>query len=65
MHEGNWSLQAGLDLNIFSGGVTREKLRQKERELLVIERTRGQLLDAVQLEVQEGFLFPADRPVPA
>ncbi|MHB8836864.1 MAG: TolC family protein [Candidatus Methylomirabilia bacterium] len=56
VHEGNWSLQAGLDFNIFAGGVTGEKLRQKERELFLIERTREQLLDAVQLEVQEGFL---------
>ena len=56
VHEGNWMLQAGVDFNIFSGGVTGEKLRQKERELFLIERAREQLLDAVQLEVQEGFL---------
>jgi len=56
VHEGNWSLQAGLAFNIFAGGVTVEKLRQKERELFLIERTREQLLAAVQLEVQEGFL---------
>ncbi len=56
VHEGNWVLQAGVDFNIFSGGVTGEKLRQKERELILIERAREQLLDAVQLEVQEGFL---------
>lgn len=56
VHEGNWSLQAGLDFNIFAGGVTVEKLRQNERERFLIERTREQLLDAVQLEVQEAFL---------
>ena len=56
VHEGNWSLQAGVDFNIFSGGVTGEKLRQKEREIALIERAREQVLDAVQLEVQEGFL---------
>ena len=56
VHEGNWSVQAVLDLNIFAGGVTEEKLRQKERELSLLERTGEQLLDAVQLEVQEGFL---------
>jgi outer membrane protein len=56
VHEGNWSLQAGLALNIFAGGVTGEKLRQKERELALIERTREQLLDAVRLEVQDGYL---------
>jgi len=56
VHEGNWVLQAGIDFNIFSGGVTGEKLRQKEREISLIERSREQALDAVQLEVQEGFL---------
>jgi outer membrane protein TolC len=56
VHEGNWSLQAGLDFNIFAGGVTGEKLRQHQRERSVIERTRELLLDAVQLEVQAGFL---------
>jgi outer membrane protein TolC len=56
VHEGNWTLQAGVDFNIFSGGVTGEKLLQKERELALIERAHEQVLDAVQLEVQEAFL---------
>lgn len=56
VHEGNWSVQAGVDLNLFAGGLTREKLRQRGRELVVLERAREQLLDVVQLEVQEAFL---------
>ena len=56
VHEGNWVLQAGLDFNLFAGGVTAERLRQKERELTLLSRLRDQLADAVQLEVQEGFL---------
>ena len=56
VHEGNWAVQAGVDLNLFAGGVTEEKLRQKDRELQLLERSREQLLDAVQLEVQEAFL---------
>ncbi len=56
VHEGNWSLQAGLDFNIYAGGVTGERLRQKEREVALLEQTREQLREAVQLEVQEGFL---------
>lgn len=55
-HEGNWSLQAGLDVNLFSGGVTGERLRQKDRELAALERAREQLLDAVQLDVQDAYL---------
>lgn len=57
VHEGNWSLLAGVDVNLFSGGLTGEKLRQKQGELLVLERTREQLLDAVRLDVQEALLF--------
>jgi len=56
VHEGNWMFQAGVEFNIFSGGVTAEKLRQKERELALLERLGEQLLDAVRLEVQEGVL---------
>jgi outer membrane protein TolC len=56
VHEGNWSLLAGLDVNLYAGGATAERLRQKERELAVLGRVRAQLLDAVQLEVQEAVL---------
>jgi outer membrane protein TolC len=56
VHEGNWTLLAGLDFNLYAGGVTAERLRQKERELAVLAGLREQLLDAVRLEVQEGFL---------
>jgi outer membrane protein TolC len=55
-HADNWSVRAGVDLNLFSGGVTGEKLRQKDRELAVLERTRELVADAVGLDVQEAFL---------
>lgn len=55
-HEGNWSVQAAVDVNLFSGGVTGERLRQKGRELAVLERVRDRLLDTVQLDVQEALL---------
>jgi outer membrane protein TolC len=56
VHEGNWALLAGIEFNLYAGGVTAEKLRQKERELAVLGSLREQLLDAVRLEVQEGLL---------
>ena len=43
-------------MNIYSGGLTREKLRQKELELQVLERTREQLVDTVMLEVEDAYL---------
>jgi outer membrane protein TolC len=56
VHEGNWSLAAGVEMNLFAGGATRERLLQKDRELLVLERQRELLLDAVRLEVREASL---------
>jgi outer membrane protein TolC len=56
VHEGNWSVVAGVDVNLFAGGVTAERLLQKERELRALERAREQLQDAIALEVQEAFL---------
>jgi outer membrane protein TolC len=56
VHEGNWSVLAGMEVNLFSGNLTGERIRQKESELRVLERAREQLLDAVHLEVQEALL---------
>jgi outer membrane protein len=56
VYEGNWSVLAGMDVNLFSGNVTGERVRQMEGELRVLERAREQLLDAVRLEVQEALL---------
>ncbi|HWR96844.1 MAG TPA: TolC family protein [Candidatus Methanoperedens sp.] len=56
VHEGNWSLLAGMEVNLFSGRITGEKIRQKESELRALARAREQLLDAVRLEVQEALL---------
>jgi outer membrane protein TolC len=56
VHEGNWAVGAGLEMNLYAGGLTGEKLREKELELQVIERSREQILDAVRLEVQDAWL---------
>jgi len=56
VHEGNWAVGAGMEMNLYAGGLTREKLRQKELELQAVERAREQLLDAVRLEVQDAWL---------
>lgn len=56
VHEGNWAVGAGVQMNLYAGGLTREKLRQKELELRVLERAREQLLDRVRLEVQDAWL---------
>lgn len=56
VHQGNWSVLAGVDVNLFSGGITGERLRLKERELAVLARAREQVLDAVWLDVHDAFL---------
>jgi outer membrane protein TolC len=56
VHEGNWALGAGVEMNLYAGGLTSEKLRQKELELQVLERTRERILDTVMLEVEDAYL---------
>jgi outer membrane protein TolC len=56
VHEGNWAVGAGMELNLYSGGLTSEKLRQKDLERGALERSREQLLDAVRLEVEDAWL---------
>jgi outer membrane protein TolC len=56
VHEGNWALGAGVEMNIYSGGLTSEKLHQKELELQVLERMRERILDTVMLEVEDAYL---------
>jgi outer membrane protein TolC len=56
VHEGNWEVGAGVEMNLYSGGLTSEKLRQKELERQVLGRTREQLLDTVRLEVEDAYL---------
>jgi len=56
VHEGNWSLLAGLDVNLFAGGATRERVARQERQVRLLESTLGQLRDAVALEVRAAAL---------
>jgi outer membrane protein TolC len=56
VHEGNWAVGAGAEMNLYAGGLTSEKIRQKELELQALERARERLLDAVGLEVKDAHL---------
>jgi outer membrane protein len=56
VHEGNWSLTAGMSLNLFSGGSTKaEVLKIKQQRLKLIEQI-NRLIDEIKLEV-EKYLF--------
>jgi outer membrane protein len=56
VHEGNWSLTAGMSLNLFSGGSTKAKvLKIKQQRLKLIEQI-NRLIDEIKLEVEKYIL---------
>ncbi len=55
MHQDNWSLMLGLNMNIFSGGLTKaETSRIQHRRGQLIEKKR-KLLDDIRLEVEQWY----------
>jgi outer membrane protein TolC len=52
----NWSLVAGINVNLFAGGQTRAKILVGASELKGLVVTRDKVLDAVRLEVQRNYL---------
>jgi outer membrane protein TolC len=56
VHEGNWSMVGGINLNLSSGGLTRSSIRQKMAQLKAIEIKKEKLIDSIRLEVKEAFL---------
>jgi outer membrane protein TolC len=56
VHEGNWSVTAGLNLNLFSGGSTKAELLKIQQQRLKTLELRNRLLDEVKLEVEKYFL---------
>jgi outer membrane protein len=56
IHEGNWSLTAGMSLNLFNGGGTKaEVLKVKQQRLRLIEQIH-RLVDEIKLEVEKYIL---------
>ncbi len=56
LHEDNWSLVIGANLNIFSGGSTKaeiSKLKHKKERLI---EQLNKLIDDIKLEVQTNYL---------
>jgi outer membrane protein TolC len=56
VHEGNWSLIAGLSFNLLSGGSTKAKIRQVNAELRALELKRQILMDNIRLEIKNAYL---------
>jgi outer membrane protein len=56
VHEDNWSLIAGVNINLSSGGATTSRVGMGKGELLSLRITRDKLLDAVRLDVKSAYL---------
>ncbi len=55
LHEENWSLILGVNINLFKGGATTseiEKLRYRERQLI---EEKERLMDEIRLEVKKFY----------
>ncbi len=52
----NWSLIAGVNINLSSGGATTSRVGMGKGELLSLRLTRDKILDAVRLDVKSAYL---------
>ncbi len=56
LHEGNWSLTLGMDINIFSGGSTMAGILKIEQQKLKLFEQKSKLIDEIKLEVEKYML---------
>lgn len=56
VHEDNWSLVAGVNLSLLSGGATSARVHIGKNELASLRTARDKIRDAVRLDVQAAFL---------
>jgi outer membrane protein len=52
----NWSLVAGVNINLSSGGATTSRVSVGRSELLSLRITRDKIADAVRLDVKSAYL---------
>ncbi len=52
----NWSVVAGVNLNIFAGGATSAKVGKAKAEEMALKLSRDKLLDRVMIEVKSAYL---------
>jgi len=56
VHQDNWSLVAGVNINLANGGATSSRVGVGKSELLSLKITRDKIKDAVQLDVKAAYL---------
>jgi outer membrane protein TolC len=55
LHEGNWSVTAGLQWNIFSGGIKKSRLQKAREELSILKLKRGDMVDRIRLAIKRAY----------
>jgi outer membrane protein TolC len=56
VHQDNWSLIAGVSINLSSGGATSAKIAAAKAELQALRITRDKIMDTVRLDVKNAYL---------
>ncbi len=56
VHQDNWSLIAGVNVNLSSGGASSSKIDIARSEVRSLKLTRDKLLDGIRLEVKTAYL---------
>ena len=56
VHQDNWSLIAGVNVNLSSGGASRSKVGMANSELRSLKLLRDKMLDTVRLSVKAAYL---------
>jgi outer membrane protein TolC len=56
VHPDNWSLVAGVNVNLFAGGSTSARVGMARSELIALKVSREKLVDAVRLEAKSAWL---------
>lgn len=56
VHESNWMLVAGVNMNLFAGGATDARIGMVKSEAASMRYGREKLLDAVRLDVKSAWL---------
>jgi outer membrane protein len=56
VHPDNWSLIAGVNINLFSGGASSSKVSIALSELRSLQLTREKVLDNIRLSVESAYL---------
>ncbi|HUI44691.1 MAG TPA: TolC family protein [Nitrospirota bacterium] len=56
IHEDNWTLIAGVNVNLYSGGATSSRMQMARSEVRSLQLIRDKTLDTIRLEVKSAYL---------